>query len=94
MKKADINIECNDEAEEVEEVEGKDGNGTETLGAEEIKEKSKIVEEKAKEANKKEGKYRVRTPFFQKRRYEEGELSDFTKKEAEELIKEELIEEV
>ena len=89
MKKADINIEGNDEAEE---VEGKDGNGTETLGAEEIKEKSKIVEEK--EANKKEGKYRVRTPFFQKRRYEEGELSDFTKKEAEELIKEELIEEV
>ena len=91
MKKADINIEGKEKAEE---AERKDENGTETLGVEEIKEKPGIVEKKEKDEKKKEGKYKVLLPFFYKRRYEEGEFSDFTKKEAVELLKEELIEEV
>ena len=91
MKKADINIDGEDKAKE---IEGKDENGTETPETGEIKEKPEIVEKKEKDEKKKEGKYKVLLPFFYKRRYEEGEFSDFTKKEAEELLKEELIEEV
>ena len=91
MKKADINIDGEDKAKE---IEGKDENGTETPETGEIKEKLEIVEEKTKDGKKKEGKYRVIVPFYYKKRYEKGVFADFTKKEAEELLKEEFIEEV
>lgn len=89
MKKAEINIEGKDKAEEVEEK-----NEDKTLETEEIKDKLEVVEEKVKEEKKKEGKYRVIVPFYHKKRYKKGVFADFTKKEAEELLKEELIEEV
>ena len=87
MKKAEINIEGKDKAEEV-----KDEAVISEIG--EIKNEPEKVEEIVKEEKKKEGKYRVIVPFYYKKRYEKGAFADFTKKEAEELLKEDLIEEV
>ena len=87
MKKAEINIESKDKAEEVK------GEAV-TPEINEIKNESEKVEEIVKEEKKKEAKYRVIVPFYYKKRYEKGVFADFTKKEAEELLKEELIEEV
>lgn len=87
MKKAEINIEGKDKAEEVKDE-------TVTSEISEVKIEPEVVEEKVKEEKKKEGKYRVIVPFYYKKRYEKGVFADFTKKEAEELLKEELIEEV